>query len=120
MTIVVGIIALLFLGMGLCSLAAPERFLRTFGSHVTGRDGRCEVRAVYGGFGVAMAALLGYVLVVDTFRTGALIGVAVALAGMALGRVVSGTIDRGLSPLMAVTTIGETLAALGLYLVVFG
>lgn len=117
MSILIGVVAAMFFGMGVCSLVAPDRFLRVFGSQVLDRNGRCEVRAVYGGFGLAIAGLLVYVTIVDLHRTGVLLGVSVALAGMALGRVVSGALDRGLSPLMAGTAIGEVLAALALYLV---
>ena len=118
MYIMIGTVTLLFLAMGLWSLLFPERFLRVFGSEVIDRDGRCEVRAVYGGFGIAIASLLAYVMVDGTLRTGVLLAVAVALAGMALGRVFSGSMDRGLSPLMAGTAIGEVLAALALYLAI--
>lgn len=118
MELVIGTVAVLFLGMGLSSLLAPERFLRVFGSQVLDRDGRCEVRAVYGGFGIAIAALLAYVVVLDANRSGVVLSVAIALAGMALGRVFSGAVDRGLSPLMAGTAIGEILAALALYLAI--
>lgn len=120
MALVIGVVAVLFFGMGMWSLAMPDRFLRVFGSQVLDRDGRCEVRAVYGGFGVGIAGLLTYVAFVETHQIGVLLGVAVALAGMALGRVVSGAIDGGLSPLMAGTTIGEVLAALVLYLATQG
>lgn len=46
-------------------------------------ESRAEVRAVYGGFGLAIAAML--VLVIT---------VAAALGGMAFGRLVSGVVDR--------------------------
>ncbi|MBW8711787.1 MAG: DUF4345 family protein [Mycobacterium sp.] len=49
---------------------------------------RSEVRAVYGGFGLAIAGVLGYAAVADgDLRKGILITVAAALAGMAVGRV---------------------------------
>ena len=46
------------------------------------------------GFGLAMAAILGYAAVTPgQLRTGIIITVAAALAGMALGRIISGLID---------------------------
>ena len=118
MSIVILTVAIGFLAMGIWSIVVPERFLRTFGSRVEGRDGRAEVRAVYGGFGIAMAVILAYTSFDPTYRTGVLLVTAVALAGMALGRILSGMVDRGLSPLMAGTAIGEGLAALVLYLAI--
>jgi len=53
-----------------------------------GDASRSEVRAVYGGFGLAIAAVLAYAAAVDgDLRTGILITVGAALVGMAFGRV---------------------------------
>ncbi|MFE0381978.1 DUF4345 domain-containing protein [Streptomyces inhibens] len=81
-------LALFFLGMGLYGLAAPARLVRPFGIRLEGATARTEVRAVYGGFGVAMAALLGWAAAdpADALRRGAVLAVAVALLGMAGGR----------------------------------
>ena len=85
---VIGVIAVFFLGMGVYALAAPAALVRPFGTTLGGDAGRSEVRAVYGGFGLAIAAVLGYAAVVDgDLRKGILITVGAALAGMALGRV---------------------------------
>jgi hypothetical protein len=86
-------VAVLFLGMGLAALAAPARILATFGVEVTTVDGRNEVRAVYGGFGVAMAAIL--LVAPPAFAPGIAACLAAALGGMAVGRLVSAAIDRG-------------------------
>ena len=61
-------------------------------------DGRNEVRAVYGGFGLVISGLLLMAAVDGTpsHRNGALT-VGMALLGMALGRIVSGIVDRGIS-----------------------
>jgi len=82
------VIALFFLGMGLVGLAAPERIGATFGTPALSGEGRNEVRAVYGGFGVAIGALL---LAAPT--PGVLLCVAVALAGMAGGRLVAAVLE---------------------------
>ena len=83
------VIALFFLGMGLVGLAAPERIAATFGTPVLSGDGRNEVRAVYGGFGVAIGALL----LAAPARPGVPLCVATALGGMAGGRLVSALLE---------------------------
>ena len=45
--------------MGVYALVVPAAILAPFGVPVESPDGRAEVRAVYGGFGIAVAALLG-------------------------------------------------------------
>ena len=94
--VVIGIVGMFFLGMGLFALAAPATMLRPFGFTLGVDAQRAEVRAVYGGFGVAIAAVLGYAAATPgEVRTGVLITVGAALAGMALGRIVSGVLgDR--------------------------
>lgn len=89
-----GIVAVGFATMGLGALAVPERVTRLFGTPTLSVAGRNEVRAVYGGFGVAMAGLLVVSAVLPFLRAGACITLAVAMAGMALGRVVSTLVDR--------------------------
>lgn len=83
------VVALFFAGMGLYALTAPATMVRPFGVTLATATARAEVRAVYGGFGVAIAAVLVYASRVPEARTGVLITVGVALAGMAVGRVVS-------------------------------
>jgi hypothetical protein len=82
-----------FLCMGLYALALPERVLSLFGVSVTTRDGRSEVRAVYGGFGVAIGVVLVAALRAPAIRSGVVICVAVALLGMAGGRVAAALLD---------------------------
>jgi hypothetical protein len=70
--------------------------LRPFGITLGEAASRAEVRAVYAGFGLAIAAILGYAIAApDQVRTGILLAVSAALIGMAFGRVVSAAIgDR--------------------------
>lgn len=94
-TTVIAVVAVFFLGMGLFGLAAPAALIRPFGVVLSSADARTEVRAVYGGFGVAMAALLGVAAAdLHGIRQGAVIAVACALAGMAVGRLVGWAADR--------------------------
>jgi hypothetical protein len=93
-TAVVVAMGVFFLGMGVYALAAPAMLVRPFGITLEQSTSRSEVRAVYGGFGVAMAAVLAYAAVdAGSHRTGIVLAVAVALAGMAFGRLVSAVVD---------------------------
>ena len=91
---VIAVIGVFFAGMGCYALAAPTAIIRPFGITLGGASARSEVRAVYGGFGLAIAGVLGYAAVAgDGVRTGIVITVGVALAGMAFGRLVSALLD---------------------------
>lgn len=90
---VVGV-AVFFAAMGLAALIDPARILETFDVAVTSPEGRNEVRAVYGGFGIAMAVALALALRVQALRPGILVCLSLALAGMALGRLCSFAIDQ--------------------------
>ncbi|MGZ5394707.1 MAG: DUF4345 domain-containing protein [Mycobacterium sp.] len=92
---VIAVIGVFFAGMGCYALAAPTAIIRPFGITLGGAASRSEVRAVYGGFGLAIAGVLGYAAVADgDVRTGILIAVGAALAGMAFGRLVSAVLDE--------------------------
>jgi Domain of unknown function (DUF4345) len=88
-------VAAVFAGMGAYALAAPAAVLAIFGVEVASADGRSEVRAVYGGFGVAVAALLVAAAAdAGSAREGILVAVGFALAGMAAGRIVARAVER--------------------------
>ena len=71
------------LGMGVCALVRPQ-FEVSFVKLVPDTaDARNEVRAVYGGFGIAIAVLLAVAAQDVGIRSGVLLAVAVALLGMA-------------------------------------
>jgi hypothetical protein len=95
----IAVVATFFLLMGLVALAAPARVLAPFGVNVTTVDGRNEVRAVYGGFGVTVSALLIGARTRPALRGGVLVAVATALAGMAAGRVIGAVVDEPPGPL---------------------
>jgi Domain of unknown function (DUF4345) len=89
-------VAVVFALMGGLALTKPGRILAPFGVHSLAADGRNEVRAVYGGFGIAISLLLTATLWHESIRPGVLTAVAAALLGMAAGRVASAAIDRTL------------------------
>ncbi|MBN6056506.1 DUF4345 family protein [Nonomuraea sp. RK-328] len=87
--------AVLFLGMGLYGLVAPAALIKPFGMVADSAEARSEIRAVYGGFGVAVAGALTAALAdVGGIRRGVVVTVAVALLGMALGRLVARAVER--------------------------
>lgn len=92
--VVIAVVGLFFLGMGVYALARPEALIRPFGIALPRPESRAEVRAVYGGFGVAIAGVLALAATGHPAREGILITVAAALGGMAFGRLVSGVVDR--------------------------
>jgi uncharacterized membrane protein YeaQ/YmgE (transglycosylase-associated protein family) len=88
------IAAVFFTGMGIFALARPAALIRPFGITLPNPESRAEVRAVYGGFGLAIAGMLALALAGHPARDGILMTVAAALGGMAFGRLVSVVIDR--------------------------
>jgi uncharacterized protein DUF4345 len=108
-------VAVFFLGMGIVALWRPALILGLFGTAVTTSEGRNEVRAVYGGYGVAMGVLLAGSLATPTpLRSGILLRVAVATLGMAVGRLISFGIDgrAGFYPLLFLGVEVALLASL--------
>lgn len=95
------VVALLFAGMGLVALAHPAFVLSLFDVSVTSTDGRNETRAVYGGYGLAMAVALWLALRDPRLRQGVLVCLALALLGMAGGRVASIALDGAVSSMTA-------------------
>jgi hypothetical protein len=90
----ISVVAVFFLGMGLYALVAPASLIRPFGVTLSRPEARAEVRAVYGGFGLAVAGVLVYAALNPSVGPTILITVAVALAGMAVGRLISGVVDE--------------------------
>jgi hypothetical protein len=108
------IVAVGFAAMGLAALIRPADVLAQFGVSVETADGRNEVRAVYGGFGLAVAGLLAVAALgePDT-ANGILVAVAFALIGMAAGRLLSALRERptGLYPVWTYFAIELASAA---------
>ncbi|GAA1939295.1 DUF4345 domain-containing protein [Amycolatopsis minnesotensis] len=88
-------VAVFFFGMGGYALVAPAALVRPFGLGAATADARTEIRAVYGGFGLAVGGLLAAAAAdAGGIRTGAVVAVAVALLGMAGGRLVARCVER--------------------------
>jgi Domain of unknown function (DUF4345) len=88
-------VAAVFAGMGAYALAAPAGVLAMFGVRVESAEGRNEVRAVYGGFGLAVASLLVVAAIGSgAVHDGILLAIGFAVAGMAAGRLLARVVDR--------------------------
>lgn len=94
MDIVIYLAALGFAAMGVGALVAPGSVPKLFGISPIGADMANEVRAVYGGFGCAVAALLVLASQHSTLKTGIVVTIAISLLGMAAGRVISFVLSR--------------------------
>ncbi len=77
---------LLFAAMGATLLIWPEAVARVTNQEPTTPEARSEIRAVYGGFGIAVALALFVAMVYSDFRGGIMFTVGLALIGMAAGR----------------------------------
>jgi len=95
MPVGVAVVAAFMAGMGALALVRPAAVVGIFKIRVDAAESRNEVRAVYGGFGLAVATML--VVTArrsDAFGHGLAVAVAVALAGMAAGRLVGFFVER--------------------------
>lgn len=108
-TLAPALAGLFYLALGLAALARPTTLLAGFGLAAEGVDARNEVRAVYGGFPLAVAGLVVWSLSGATHAAGILLALAVASLGMAVGRLVSAMIDRRIGRLPALF-VGVELA----------
>lgn len=112
-TVAPALAGLFYLALGLAAMLRPATLLAGFGIVATGRNARNEIRAVYGGFPIAAAALVLWSLVGARHGDGILIALAMASLGMALGRLASAAIDRGIGRLpMLFVAVELALAAL--------
>ena len=114
--VILGAVAVAFALMGIGALVRPTVVTRQFGIPALTPEGRSEVRAVYGGFGLAVAAMLVVAITTPDLRAGIAITVAVALFGMAVGRVVSAVIDRSLSKVVVLYLVIEVVVGVLLVL----
>jgi hypothetical protein len=93
--VLVLLIAAGFAAMGVAAIARPRDVLAQFGVSVDTVEGRNEVRAVYGGFGLAVAAILAVAALGDPDSAdGIVTAIGIALFGMAGGRLASAAFER--------------------------
>jgi hypothetical protein len=100
---------LLFAAMGAVMLWRPEYLSQVTGLELSTPESRSEARAVYGGFGIAMALALFTGLVYSDFRGGIMYTTGLALIGMAAGRAYAAWLERPTSPLIWGLLAGEAV-----------
>ena len=106
--------AVLFGLMGVAALVKPTFIAGLFSVKTLPSPMRSEVRAVYGGYGLAVAAALLLAFQGGVYAPGIILLVAMSLLGMAAGRVVALAVDRTIDPWPGVFLVVEI--ALGLAL----
>jgi len=84
---------ILFAAMGGVLLWQPQYLTRLTKLELSTVESRNETRAVYGGFGAAMALALFIALVYSPLRAGITMTIGLALIGMAAGRGYSGWLE---------------------------
>lgn len=111
---VVGVLgAALFFGtIGVAAMVRPRNLLQGFSIEAHEPESRNEIRAVYGGFPLVVAALLVFSLTRPDLSDGILLALASSSTGMALGRIVSVLIDRKLGRDPAIYIVLELIVAL--------
>jgi hypothetical protein len=112
--VLVSLVALFFLVMGVTALGDPLTPISFFGLTDITPDFRNEVRAIYGGFGLAVCGVLILSMFVDELRLGVRAAIATSVLGMALGRVISYALESpdGIYPgifLVVEVTLGAML-----------
>lgn len=105
----------LFAAMGGVMLWKPEYLTRLTGVELSTVESRNEVRAVYGGFGVAMALAMFIAMVYSPLSGGILLTSGLALIGMAAGRGYSAWLEMPTNSLIWVFLGIEALLGLMLF-----
>ena len=105
----------LFAAMGGVMLWKPEDLTRLTGVELSTVESRNEARAVYGGFGVAMALAMFIAMVYSPLSGGILLTSGLALIGMAAGRGYSAWLEMPANSLIWVFLGIESLLGLMLF-----
>lgn len=110
------LLMVLFFVMGVGAIFFPQKVLGQFGIEQLSIDAKSEVRAVYGGFGLAMALALTWSAWAPSLSDGIFFTIALALAGMAIGRVASMIIDFKLGLLPFIYFVVEAVFSAALFI----
>lgn len=112
MTIQLVIAALFFLAIGAVGLLSPRRIFALFGVPAETADSRNEIRAVYGGMCLALAATLIGAPALGSMADGVIFAVMILLLGMVAGRLISLAMERA-GPI-SIISLGLELLGAGL------
>jgi Domain of unknown function (DUF4345) len=105
------IAAAYFLWLGVLAMRRPRNLLRGFGITAPTADGQNEIRAIYGGFPLALAAVLLLPIVRPELLDGIVVTSAAAVLGMVAGRLVSAAVDRSFGRFSLIFTAVEVAIA---------
>ena len=108
-TVVLWICAGSYAGFGLLFLALPERMAGTVELEARSATARTEIRAMYGGLELGIAAFLGFCALNPELLGLGLLASALLLGGIGAGRLIGAAIARTAAPL----TVGLTVLELG-------
>lgn len=89
-----GLTAAVTAGFGIGCLIAPKKMLAKVDVKPTSGTGRTELRAMYGGFELGLAAFFAYSAVNEDMASAGLLAQTLGLSGLALGRLTGIAIDR--------------------------
>ena len=112
-SLLIGIV--LFAAMGGTLIMWPEALARVTNQEPTTPESRSEIRAVYGGFGIAIALALFVAMVYSDFRGGIMFTVGLALIGMAAGRGYAAWLERPTSNIIWGLLAAEALIGLMIF-----
>lgn len=105
-------VALFFAAIGVFALLWPARVYQFFNVNIESADGRNEIRAVYGGMCLAVAAALFAAPQLGSAANGVILTVMLLLVGMVAGRLVSLMVER--TSLVPVVFLASELLGAGL------
>lgn len=100
-----------FLWLGVLAMRRPRNLLRGFGITAPTADGQNEIRAIYGGFPLALAAVLLLPIVRPELLDGIVVTSAAAVLGMVAGRLISAAVDRSFGRFPLIFTAVEIAIA---------
>ena len=113
LSLTIGLI--LFAAMGGVMLWQPQYITRVTNIELSTPESRSETRAVYGGFGIAMALALLVAMISMDLRGGIMLTAGLSLIGMACGRGYAAWLERPTSPIIWGLLGGEAILGLMLF-----
>ncbi len=88
-------VGLFFFVTGCMALVNPQKVVGMFGATAETKESRAEVRAVYGGFGVALGGCIFSLRWWPPEQArGAVLALAILVAGTGIGRILGGIVDK--------------------------
>lgn len=106
---------LFFAAMGGALLWRPQYITRVTNIELSTPESRSETRAIYGGFGAAIALALFVAMVYSDLRGGIMFTTGLALLGMAGGRGYAAWLERPTNPIIWGLLAGEAVLGLMLF-----